>query len=386
MEDVVSQLAFMARAAGIHLVVATQRPSTDVVTGIIKMNIPSRIAFAVPSQVDSRVILDMGGAERLLGRGDMLFYPVGAPKPVRVQGAFISDSEIESIVDFVRAQAQPTYVAESIMREATDGESIGEEDELFEEAARLILETQEASISKLQRRFRIGYTRAARIIDSMEALGIVGPYEGSKPRKVLMSLERWRPLEIRSKCGFPLMHEEAEIPLETLGEQLRKARLARGLSIEDVHDATKIRIAYLAAMEAGKFYELPGEVYARGFLKNVAKVIGLDGDELVSEYDRIRRSLEAEHREMAGRDLDQVRRRRRPERRNSFITIGFILIVIAAVILAFWNPFSREEVDVNTEPHLETEETIAPDYDSEALRLRLMITAKKTRRKGGRCF
>ena len=190
-EDVVSQLAFMARAAGIHLVVATQRPSTDVVTGIIKMNIPSRIAFAVPSQVDSRVILDMGGAERLLGRGDMLFYPVGAPKPVRVQGAFISDSEIESIVDFVRAQAQPTYVAESIMREATDGESIGEEDELFEEAARLILETQEASISKLQRRFRIGYTRAARIIDSMEALGIVGPYEGSKPRKVLMSLERW---------------------------------------------------------------------------------------------------------------------------------------------------------------------------------------------------
>jgi len=121
----------------------------------------------------------------------MLFYPVGAPKPVRVQGAFISDSEIESIVDFVRAQAQPTYVAESIMREATDGESIGEEDELFEEAVRLILETQEASISKLQRRFRIGYTRAARIIDSMEALGIVGPYEGSKPRKVLMSLERW---------------------------------------------------------------------------------------------------------------------------------------------------------------------------------------------------
>ena len=163
------------------------------------------------------------------------------------------------------------------------------------------------------------------------------------------------------------MHEEAEIPLETLGEQLRKARLARGLSIEDVHDATKIRIAYLAAMEEGKFYELPGEVYARGFLKNVAKVIGLDGDELVSEYDRIRRSLETEHREMAGRDLDQVRRRRRPERRNSFITIGFILIVIAAVILVLWNPFSREEVDVNTEPHLETEETIAPDYDSEVL-------------------
>jgi S-DNA-T family DNA segregation ATPase FtsK/SpoIIIE len=190
-EDVVSQLAFMARAAGIHLVVATQRPSADVVTGIIKMNIPSRIAFAVPSQVDSRVILDMGGAERLLGKGDMLFFPVGAPKPVRAQGAFISDSEIESIVDFVRAQAEPTYVAESIIRETIDGESIGEEDPLFEDAVRLILETEEASISKLQRRFRIGYTRAARIIDSMESLGIVGPYEGSRPRKVLISLERW---------------------------------------------------------------------------------------------------------------------------------------------------------------------------------------------------
>ncbi len=190
-EDVVSQLAFMARAAGIHLVVATQRPSADVVTGIIKMNIPSRIAFAVPSQVDSRVILDAGGAERLLGRGDMLFFPVGAPKPIRAQGAFISDSEIESIVDFVRAQAEPTYVAESIVRETINGESIGQEDPLFEDAVRLILETEEASISKLQRRFRIGYTRAARIIDSMEFLGIVGPYEGSKPRKVLMSMERW---------------------------------------------------------------------------------------------------------------------------------------------------------------------------------------------------
>ena len=190
-EDVVSQLAFMARAAGIHLVLATQRPSADVVTGIIKMNIPSRIAFAVPSQIDSRVILDMGGAERLLGKGDMLFFPVGAQKPIRAQGAFISDSEIESIVDFVKAQAKPTYVAESVVRTTIDGENIGEEDPLFEDAVRLILETEEASISKLQRRFRIGYTRAARIIDSMESLGIVGPYEGNRPRKVLTSLEQW---------------------------------------------------------------------------------------------------------------------------------------------------------------------------------------------------
>ncbi|MGE5586461.1 MAG: DNA translocase FtsK [Bacillota bacterium] len=198
-EDVVSQLAFMARAAGIHLVLATQRPSADVVTGIIKMNIPSRIAFAVPSQVDSRVILDTGGAERLLGKGDMLFFPVGAPKPIRVQGAYVSDSEIEALVDFVRAQAEPTYVAESVTREATDGESLGEEDPLFEEAVRLILETEEASISKLQRRFRIGYTRAARLIDAMESRGIVGPYEGSKPRKVLVTLDRWDAIRARAR-------------------------------------------------------------------------------------------------------------------------------------------------------------------------------------------
>lgn len=198
-EDVVSQLAFMARAAGIHLVLATQRPSADVVTGIIKMNIPSRIAFAVPSQVDSRVILDTGGAERLLGKGDMLFFPVGAPKPIRVQGAYVSDSEIEAIVDFVKAQAEPTYVAESVTREATDGESLGEEDPLFEEAVRLILETEEASISKLQRRFRIGYTRAARLIDAMESRGLVGPYEGSKPRKVLMTLERWDAIRAKAR-------------------------------------------------------------------------------------------------------------------------------------------------------------------------------------------
>lgn len=198
-EDVVSQLAFMARAAGIHLVLATQRPSADVVTGIIKMNIPSRIAFAVPSQVDSRVILDTGGAERLLGKGDMLFFPVGAPKPIRVQGAYVSDSEIEAVVDFVKAQAKPTYVAESVTREATDGESLGEEDPLFDEAVRLILETEEASISKLQRRFRIGYTRAARLIDAMESRGLVGPYEGSKPRKVLMTLERWDAIRAKAR-------------------------------------------------------------------------------------------------------------------------------------------------------------------------------------------
>ncbi|HHV61863.1 MAG TPA: DNA translocase FtsK [Firmicutes bacterium] len=190
-EDVVCQLAFMARAAGIHLILATQRPSADVITGVIKMNIPSRIAFAVPSQVDSRVILDTGGAERLLGKGDMLFFPVGAPKPIRVQGAYVSDSEIESIVEFVKGQGEPTYEAESIARESESDETLGEEDALFDEAVRLVIETQEASISKLQRRFRIGYNRAARLIEAMEARGIVGPYEGSRPRKVLVSPDRF---------------------------------------------------------------------------------------------------------------------------------------------------------------------------------------------------
>ncbi|NPV52878.1 MAG: DNA translocase FtsK [Firmicutes bacterium] len=190
-EDVVCQLAFMARAAGIHLILATQRPSADVITGVIKMNIPSRIAFAVPSHVDSRVILDTGGAERLLGKGDMLFFPVGAPKPIRVQGAYVSDSEIESIVEFVRSQGEPTYEAESIGHEAESDETLGEEDSLFDEAVRMVVETQEASISKLQRRFRIGYNRAARLIEAMEARGIVGPYEGSRPRKVLVSPDRF---------------------------------------------------------------------------------------------------------------------------------------------------------------------------------------------------
>ncbi|HHY47372.1 MAG TPA: DNA translocase FtsK [Firmicutes bacterium] len=190
-EDVVCQLAFMARAAGIHLVVATQRPSADVITGVIKMNIPSRIAFAVPSQVDSRVILDSSGAERLLGKGDMLFFPVGALKPVRVQGAYISDAEVEDLVEYVKSQASPNYEAVSVAKPQESDEERGIEDELFDEAVRVVLETQEASVSRLQRRLRIGYNRAASLIDAMELKGIVGPPQGSKPRKVLISPDRW---------------------------------------------------------------------------------------------------------------------------------------------------------------------------------------------------
>ncbi|WP_141433472.1 DNA translocase FtsK [Bacillus sp. 03113] len=185
-EDAITRLAQMARAAGIHLIIATQRPSVDVITGVIKANIPSRIAFAVSSQIDSRTILDTGGAEKLLGRGDMLFMPIGASKPIRVQGAFLSDEEVEEIVDFVISQQKAQYQEEMIPEDVP--EATGEvDDELYNDAVDLIVEMQTASVSMLQRRFRIGYTRAARLIDEMEARGVVGPYEGSKPRSVLIT-------------------------------------------------------------------------------------------------------------------------------------------------------------------------------------------------------
>ncbi|MEH7083194.1 DNA translocase FtsK [Neobacillus drentensis] len=185
-EDSITRLAQMARAAGIHLIIATQRPSVDVITGVIKANIPSRIAFAVSSATDSRTILDMGGAEKLLGRGDMLFLPVGESKPVRVQGAFLSDQEVEDTVEFVIGQQKAQYQDEMIPDDIPEVTG-AVDDDIYEEAVDLIIEMQTASVSMLQRRFRIGYTRAARLIDEMEARGIVGPYEGSKPRAVLQS-------------------------------------------------------------------------------------------------------------------------------------------------------------------------------------------------------
>ncbi|WP_078554579.1 FtsK/SpoIIIE family DNA translocase [Bacillus alkalicellulosilyticus] len=185
-EDSITRLAQMARAAGIHMIIATQRPSVDVITGVIKANIPSRIAFGVSSQTDSRTILDGGGAEKLLGRGDMLYLPVGSSKPTRVQGAFLSDDEVETVVEFVISQQKAQYQEEMI---PTEEVKVTEEveDELFNDAVELVLNMNTASVSMLQRRFRIGYTRAARLIDEMEARGIVGPYEGSKPREVLIT-------------------------------------------------------------------------------------------------------------------------------------------------------------------------------------------------------
>lgn len=186
-EDAICRLAQMARAAGIHLVIATQRPSVDVITGVIKANIPSRIAFAVSSQTDSRTILDMGGAEHLLGRGDMLFYPTGMAKPIRVQGVYVSEQEIDDLVAFLKAQNKPVTLEDPWENEVTANEKQTEDDPLLAEAARLFIESGQASISLLQRRMRIGYNRAARIIDQLEEKGIVGGYEGSKPRAIKMT-------------------------------------------------------------------------------------------------------------------------------------------------------------------------------------------------------
>lgn len=193
-EDAICRLAQKARAAGIHLVLATQRPSVDVITGTIKANIPSRISFAVSSQIDSRTILDMAGAEKLLGKGDMLFYPVGAAKPLRVQGAFISDDEVEELVTYIKRFGSPEYnegitaCARTENEEKTETEKF--QDELLEEAVRMVLETGQASVSMLQRKFRVGYTRAARLIDTMEEMKMVGPNMGSKPREILMTSDQ----------------------------------------------------------------------------------------------------------------------------------------------------------------------------------------------------
>ncbi len=190
-EDAICRIAQMARASGIHLVVATQRPSVDVITGLIKSNIPSRIAFAVSSGVDSRTILDGSGAEKLLGRGDMLYLPVGAPKPLRVQGAFLSEPEVERLIDFVKGQQDASYVDDLTQLDSDPSAVVNDLDPLFDEAVKLVVEAGQASTSFLQRRLRVGYSRAARLVDSLEQMGIVGPFDNSKPREVLLSHEEW---------------------------------------------------------------------------------------------------------------------------------------------------------------------------------------------------
>jgi S-DNA-T family DNA segregation ATPase FtsK/SpoIIIE len=192
-EDSIIRLAQKSRAVGIHLVLATQRPSVDIITGTIKVNVPARIAFAVSSQHDSRVILDGGGAESLLGQGDMLFRPIGSSKLQRIQGAYITEDEVARVTDAWRAQAEPDYEEELLEgHEAPeeaggDGEFSPDQDDLLEEAIRLVAQTQTASVSMVQRRLRVGYTRAGRLIDMLERRGVISGYEGSKPRQVLIT-------------------------------------------------------------------------------------------------------------------------------------------------------------------------------------------------------
>ena len=203
-EGAICRLAQLARAAGLHLILATQRPSVNVITGLIKANMPSRIAFAVSSGVDSRTIIDMNGAEKLLGKGDMLFYPTGYPKPVRVQGSFVSDKEVQKVVDYLIEQNGSASYSdeleehinadisnESVMIGSGEADSGNDKDHYFADAGRLIIDKEKASIGMLQRMFKIGFNRAARIMDQLAEAGVVGPEEGTKPRKVLMNKEEF---------------------------------------------------------------------------------------------------------------------------------------------------------------------------------------------------
>ena len=210
-ENSICRIAQKARAAGMHLVVATQRPSADVITGIMKANIPSRIAFAVASQIESRIILDTTGAEKLIGKGDMLYAPLGEGKPTRVQGCFISNEEIEAVIARIKETSTAEYSEEILEHIEQQAEQVGnnkggssgtndpgdDEDELIEEAIEVIMDCRQASTSMLQRRLKLGYSRAARIIDQIEDRGIIGPSEGSKPRQILISREDWQEMKLR---------------------------------------------------------------------------------------------------------------------------------------------------------------------------------------------
>lgn len=233
-EDSICRLAQMARAAGMHLVIATQRPSVDVITGLIKANIPSRLSLKTSSQIDSRTIIDTAGAEKLLGNGDMLFYPVGIAKPIRVQGCFLSDKEVETVVDFIKKQKQTEYddeVMQEIERQAASekkkngGSSPsgdadeGETDEMIPKAIEVVVDSQMASTTLLQRKLKLGYARAARIIDNLEERGIIGPYEGAKPRKVLITKQQWYEMNALAQGGAARDYAEpAQEPSEDAGD------------------------------------------------------------------------------------------------------------------------------------------------------------------------
>lgn len=237
-EDSICRLAQMARAAGMHLVIATQRPSVDVITGLIKANIPSRISLKVSSQIDSRTIIDTAGAEKLLGNGDMLFYPVGLAKPVRIQGCFLSDKEVEDVVNFIKQEAPQSKYDDEVMQEierqaaadpakkkSSDGgeDDESEADEMIPKAIELVVDAQMASTTLLQRKLKLGYARAARIIDNLEERGIIGPYEGSKPRKVLISKQQWYEMNALAQGGASRDYsaeEPVQEPVEQMTEEM----------------------------------------------------------------------------------------------------------------------------------------------------------------------
>jgi len=233
-EESICRVAQMGRASGMHLIIATQRPSADVITGLMKANIPSRIAFAVASSLESRIILDITGAEKLVGRGDMLYFPLGSGKPTRVQGCLITDQEVASVVEFIKQTGSAQYddaVMQEIEQHAAEKEkgsknsggstpaedSGGDYDELIDAATEVVVETGMASVSMLQRRLKLGYARAARLVDQLEDKGIVGPFEGSKPRQVLISKEQWQEMKFRQGGSVPSpATETAPLPAEDL--------------------------------------------------------------------------------------------------------------------------------------------------------------------------
>ena len=298
-EDSIIRIAQKARAVGIHLVLATQSPRVDVITGMIKANVPSRIAFAVSSQTDSRVILDQNGAESLLGMGDMLFSPVGSSRLQRIQGAYIDEGEIEQLTEGWRRQGEPEFreelleeVEEEPSRSARRDDGFDpDEDPLLDDAIRLVAEMQTASTSMLQRRLRLGYTRAGRLIDMLERRGVISGYEGSKPRQVLITeadvprvlaaLDRARRRGARRRTTRATSLSGL---MPEIGETLREARMRRRIDMTEVEAATKIRAKYLRALENEEWDLLPGPTFVKTFLRTYAEYLGLDSRLLVEEY------------------------------------------------------------------------------------------------------